>query len=233
MAKVSDFVATAMADLGYKESPTGSNHTKYGEFMGLQNQPWCMSAIQYWAHKAQVALPVRTGSCTVFMQVAKDTGRWVTTHYRVGDIVIFQWGNGSRHCGIVQAVLGNKLKTIEGNTAVGNDSNGGEVMLRDRTTEFVLGAYRPKFDGQEDTPMGYEEFLQCLEQYRKELRDNDANNYSAEARSWAVTHGIIFGNGTTPEGQPNYMWADFLTREQFVTMLYRYDQYLRRWGCER
>ena len=230
MARVSDFIATAMADLGYKESPAGSNHTKYGEWIGLQNQPWCMSAIQYWANKAGVALPMKTGSCLNFMNAAKAAGSWVTQNYQIGDIIIFQWASGQRHCGILYQVLGNKLQTIEGNTAVGNDSNGGEVMLRNRTNEFVLGAYRPKFDEQEDAPMGYEEFLQFLEQYRKELRDNDANNYSAEARSWAVMHGIIFGNGTTPDGQPNYMWADFLTREQFVTMLYRYDQYLRRWG---
>ena len=78
--------------------------------------------------------------------------------------------------------------------------------------------------------MGYEEFLKFLEQYRTELRDNDANNYSESARTWAIAHGIIQGNGNAPDGQPNYMWADFLTSEQFVTMLYRFDQYLRRWG---
>ena len=230
MARVSDFIATAMADLGYKESPAGSNHTKYGEWIGLQNQPWCMSAIQYWATKAGVALPMKTGSCLSFMNAAKAAGSWVTQNYQIGDIIIFQWASGQRHCGILYQLLGNKLQTIEGNTAVGNDSNGGEVMLRDRTTDFVLGAYRPKFDAQEDNSMSYEEFLNCLERYRSELRDNDANNYSTEDRNWATLHGIIFGNGTTPEGQPNYMWADFLTREQFVTMLYRYDQYLRRWG---
>lgn len=230
MARASDFINVALADLGYKESPFGSNHTKFGAWIGLQNQPWCMSAIQYWADKAQVALPVRTGSCTALMNASKRVGNWVTKNYQIGDIVIFQWKNGQRHCGIVQSVCGNNLKTIEGNTAVGNDSNGGEVMLRDRTTDFVLGAYRPKFDEQEDTPMDYEEFLKCLEQYRNELRDNDANNYSESARTWATAHGIIQGNGTTLEGQPNYMWADFLTREQCVTMLYRFDQYLRRYG---
>ena len=78
--------------------------------------------------------------------------------------------------------------------------------------------------------MDYEKFMQFLTQYRAELRDNDANSYSQEARQWAILHGIIQGNDTASDGQPNYMWADFLTREQFVTMLYRYDQYLRRWG---
>ena len=226
MANVEDFIATALADVGYKESPAGSNHTKYGAWIGLQNQPWCMSAIQYWAHKVGLVLPAKTGSCTSLMYAAKIAGQWVTGSYKKGDIVIFEWSNGSRHCGIVYGVCSNNLTTIEGNTAYGNDSNGGEVMLRDRTYDYVLGAVRPNFQ-KEDTSMSYNQFVQYLTQYRNELRDNDANDYSREARQWAIANGIIQGNGTTLEGQPNYMWADFLTREQFVTMLYRYDCYVR------
>lgn len=226
MANVEDFIATALADVGYKESPAGSNHTKYGAWIGLQNQPWCMSAIQYWANKVGLVLPAKTGSCTTLMYAAKSAGQWVTGSYKKGDIVIFEWSNGSRHCGIVYGVCSNSLTTIEGNTAYGNDSNGGEVMLRDRTYDYVLGAVRPNFQ-REGTSMSYNQFVQYFSQYRNELRDNDVNDYSREARQWAIANGIIQGNGTTLEGQPNYMWADFLTREQFVTMLYRYDLYLR------
>lgn len=229
MVTRSNFIAVALSDVGYKEYPSGSNHTKYGDWIGLQNQPWCMSAVQYWAHKAGVQLPVKTGSCTTLMNAAKASGQWVTSNYQQGDIAIFQWADGKRHCGIMRTILDDCCVTIEGNTAVGNDSNGGEVMLRERPYKFVLGAVRPKFD-EEDAPMDYEKFMQFIAQYRAELRDNDANSYSQEARQWAILHGIIQGNDTTPEGQPNYMWADFLTREQFITMLYRYDQYLRRWG---
>ena len=59
---------------------------------------------------------------------------------------------------------------------------------------------------------------------RKELQDNDASNYSAEARAWATSNGLIAGNGTTVNGEPNCMWGDVLTREQFVTVLYRWAQ---------
>lgn len=226
MGTRSNFVSTALADLGYRESPSNSNRTKYGEWIGLQGQPWCMSAVQYWAHKADVRLPVKTGSCTTLMNAAKQTGQWVTDNYRAGDIVIFEWSNGQRHCGIVALNLGNYLQTVEGNTAYGNDSNGGEVMLRERAFSCILGAVRPAFE-KEDVFVDYEQFKQLLNRYREELRDNDANNYSVTARDWAVREGIIQGNGTTPEGQPNYMWADFLTREQFVTMLYRFYNTLR------
>lgn len=225
MATATQFVNVAMKDLGYKESPACSNMTKFGKWIGLQGQPWCMSAVQYWASNAGVKLPLKTGSCTSLMDASKRVGNWVTKNYQIGDIVIFQWKNDSRHCGIVQSVCGNKLKTIEGNTAVGNDSNGGEVMLRNRTTEFVLGAVRPTFE-QEVTPMEYEQFVKLLNEYRNELRDNDSNAYSEEARNWATSTGLIQGNGTTPDGQPNYMWADFLTREQFITVLYRFAKKL-------
>lgn len=225
MGTVKQFITTAYSDLGYKESPYGSNKTKFGEWIGLQGQPWCMSAVQYWAYKAGVQLPARTGSCTVLKDAAIKAGQWVTSGYKQGDIIIYQWKNGMRHCGILFETFGNTIKTIEGNTAVGNDSNGGEVMLRNRTTEFVLGAVRPTFE-QEVVNVDYEQFMKLLNEYRNELRDNDSNAYSEEARNWAISTGLIQGNGTTPDGQPNYMWADFLTREQFITVLYRFAQKL-------
>ena len=222
MATATQFINIAMQDLGYKESPANSNMTKFGKWIGLQGQPWCMSAVQYWANNAGVKLPLKTGSCKTLMDAAKRVGQWVTSGYKTGDILIFQWKNGQRHCGIVVSTSDKIIKTIEGNTAVGNDSNGGEVMLRDRTTEFVLGAVRPTFE-QEVVNVDYEQFIKLLNEYRNELRDNDSNAYSEEARNWAISTGLIQGNGgTTPDGQPNYMWADFLTREQFITVLYRF-----------
>ena len=225
MGTVKQFITTAYSDLGYKESPYGSNKTKFGEWIGLQGQPWCMSAIQYWAYKAGVQLPARTGSCTVLKDAAIKAGQWVTGGYKQGDIIIYQWKNGMRHCGVLFETFGNTIKTIEGNTGIGNDSNGGEVMLRNRTTEFVLGAVRPTFE-QEVVNVDYEQFMKLLNEYRSELRDNDSNAYSEEARNWATSTGLIQGNGTTPDGQPNYMWADFITREQFITVLYRFAKKL-------
>jgi hypothetical protein len=61
---------------------------------------------------------------------------------------------------------------------------------------------------------------------RKDLQDNDSGTWSKEAREWATSTGLIEGNGTEINGEPNYMWADLLTREQFVTVLYRYAKML-------
>jgi len=59
---------------------------------------------------------------------------------------------------------------------------------------------------------------------RAELQDNDCGQWSAEVRQWALDMGLITGNGTVINGEPNYMWQDLVTREQFVTVLYRLAQ---------
>lgn len=76
----------------------------------------------------------------------------------------------------------------------------------------------------EDDDMDVARFKELWGEMRKELQDNDSGKYSEEARAWATSTGLIAGNGTEINGEPNYMWADVLTREQFVTVLYRFAQ---------
>ena len=148
MATARDVLNIARNDLGYKESPAGSNRTKYGEWYGLNGQPWCMMAIQFWLNQAGVPAPLKTASCGSFMRAAQTHGQWVTGNYQPGDIVIMDFpGNKFRtdHCGIVVTALTDGVRTIEGNTGVGNDSNGGEVMERTRPLSVIIGAYRPHY----------------------------------------------------------------------------------------
>ena len=63
---------------------------------------------------------------------------------------------------------------------------------------------------------------ELLNEVRRDLQDNDSGQYSAEARAWALRVGLIAGNGTEIDGEPNCMWQDFLTREQLVTVLFRF-----------
>ena len=63
---------------------------------------------------------------------------------------------------------------------------------------------------------------------RKELQDNDSGVWSAEAREWATSIGLIEGNGTQINGEPNYAWADVLTREQMAVLLYRFAKMMGR-----
>lgn len=76
----------------------------------------------------------------------------------------------------------------------------------------------------EDDDMDVARFSELFREMRKDLQDNDSGQYSEAARKWAVETGLIAGNGTTINGEPNCMWQDFLTREQLVTVLYRFAQ---------
>lgn len=72
--------------------------------------------------------------------------------------------------------------------------------------------------------MDLNEFAQLFDELRKTLQDNDCGAYSQEAREWAIHKGLIAGNRTMINGSLNCMWQDFLTREQFVTVLHRFYQ---------
>ena len=73
----------------------------------------------------------------------------------------------------------------------------------------------------EDDDMDVERFKELWREMRKELQDNDASAYSEEARKWAVDNGIIRGGNSD---EFNGMWEDMMTREQLVTVLYRFAQ---------
>ena len=82
--------------------------------------------------------------------------------------------------------------------------------------------YREETDEQEDEEMDAATFKKLWQEMRRELQDNDSSAYSQEARAWAVEGGLVSGAGDGKDGEPNYMWEDVLTREQLVTVLYRF-----------
>lgn len=191
----------ARGELGTKESPAGSNQVKYASWYGLPGQPWCVMFVMWVFAQAGVALPTRTASCTLLMNAAKKAGSWVTSGYLPGDVVIYDWGaNGvPDHCGIVESASGSAVTAIEGNTAVGNDSDGGEVMERTRPNAQILGAVRPRYE--EEITM-----------------DNTPSDAHREGVAWAVKNGILLGSGG------DLMLSQPVTREQLCTMLYRLAQ---------
>lgn len=68
------------------------------------------------------------------------------------------------------------------------------------------------------------DFAELFTELRKALQNNKCSEYSLAARDWAISNGLIVGNGTLENGEPNYMWQDFITREQMVTVLHRFVQ---------
>lgn len=151
MATVKELLDIARGELGTKESPAGSNKVKYASWYGLNGQPWCVMFVMWVFSQAGVDLPVKTASCTALMNAAKAYNMWVMSGYQPGDVVIYDWGGDKvpDHCGIVESAGAATVIAIEGNTAIGNNSDGGEVMRRSRATYQILGAIRPKY--QEET----------------------------------------------------------------------------------
>lgn len=84
----------------------------------------------------------------------------------------------------------------------------------------------------EDEDMTVEKLAELLPQamaeYRKSLRDNDCSTWSEDARNWAIGTGLFAGGDPLPDGTPNYMWEDMLTREQAAQLFYRFAQMVGR-----
>ena len=213
MATAKEILAVARRELGYTESPAGSNRTKYGKWFGLDGQPWCMMFVQWCFRQAggQDLLPALTASCGALMRAAQAKGCWVTGGYQPGDVVIYDFpGNNVKtdHCGIVEQLSGGGIMAIEGNTGSGNDADGGQVQRRVRSNKVILGGFRPDYDMEEkeDEVVTYKYLKDVPEKFRPIIND-------------LMTAGIIQGDGSDPIGNGDVI---NLTHDQVRTLVFVY-----------
>lgn len=148
-----DVLKIASRQIGYKESPAGSNSNKFGVWYGCNFQPWCAMFVSYCFFLAGLPLPATTNKgfayCPYGVNWFKQRGRF-DKQPRVGSVVFFDWrGDGvADHVGIVEAInRDGSLTTIEGNTSSNNNSNGGEVQRRVRLLGSILGFGHPSYNG--------------------------------------------------------------------------------------
>jgi peptidoglycan hydrolase-like protein with peptidoglycan-binding domain len=145
-------IDTAAAENGTKESPANSNKTKYGQWYGLDGEKWCAIFVSFVYHHAghpleEIDRPKGYQSCQSGFNFWKKKKRF-TNQPEPGDIVLFDW-TGDDHCdhtGIFVQWLDagkTKFQSWEGNTAQGNDSDGGQVMLRERRRTAVAAFVTP------------------------------------------------------------------------------------------
>ena len=52
----------------------------------------------------------------------------------------------TQHVGIVERVVGDWVYTIEGNTSLTSNDNGGAAMRCKRNPKLITGAYRPGYN---------------------------------------------------------------------------------------
>lgn len=224
MASSEELLELARGEIGTKETPAGSNRVKYntayyGREVSGEAYPWCCVFL-WWLFRTCGAAELfygggRTASCGTLMDYARRNGLLVTDDYRPGDLVFFRFSGrgGPQHVGILESVQSGVLVTIEGNTGVGNDTNGGQVQRRIRARRFAMGAYRPDY---EEETMTQQQFDAMMEQWLERRAGQEPGAFSAEARAWAERIGLIKGDAA---GRKQY--KSFCTREQLMTFLYR------------
>jgi hypothetical protein len=132
----------AIGELGYVESPNGSNRNKFGAWYGMDGVPWCAIFVtwcfevgaggsdsfakgSYYSYVPYVVSDARNGR----------RGLSATSTPIPGDLVCYDWqGDGTfDHIGIFKSGSYYEFHAIEGNTSTSNQSNGGQVMDRARS----------------------------------------------------------------------------------------------------
>lgn len=101
-------------------------------------------------------------------------------------------------------------------------------LAADVTAQLGVASHENQEIDEEDEDMTLDRFKELMKEYREELQDNDCGAWSAEAREWAINSGMINGVGTDADGNPNYAWADTLTREQAAALFYRFAKLIGR-----
>lgn len=209
MATVRELLDIARGELGTTESPAGSNNVKYNTayygrevYDGLWGTTfaWCVVFL-WWCFRQAGAAGLfyggsKTASCRQLLSYHK---RQAVTDYQPGDIIFYNFHGKktAEHVGICESAGGSSIVSIEGNTGVGNDANGGAVMRRTRPLGQIVGAYRPAYD-------------------KEVTMDNTPSPAHKEGVEWAIANGILTGNS---EG--DLMLSQPVTRQQMCTMLYR------------
>jgi hypothetical protein len=140
-------IKIAEGQIGIVESPPNSNKTKYGKWFGLDGVPWCGIFVSWVYDQAKRPLGnvgFKKGFAGCPYAVAHYAKiKAVTTDPKPGDIVFFDWNKDGRsdHTGLFEKWIDQskgEFETIEGNTSLTNQSNGGQVMRRKRNKTSVL-----------------------------------------------------------------------------------------------
>ncbi len=184
MATATKIIDKARSYIGVKESPAGSNNVifntdYYGHPVYGSNYHWCctfvwdifrMCGASNLFYNGQ-----KTASCTTVLRWAEQCGLIVNKSYgKKGDIILFDW-DGSGDADHIGLIVGKNsdgtYTTVEGNTAVGNDSNGGQVMER-RRGSCIRAVIRPQYEPEHVDPIPPNKPTKPIKDYRVNYRSH-------------------------------------------------------------
>lgn len=138
----------AVSQVGTKESPAYSNRVLYSNWYGIIGS-WCAMFIT-WCFVQVGSKRFSKGSRYAYVPYVYSDARYgrnglhLTTNPVRGDLVVYQFPGFSEpdHIGIFDRWVNRtrgEFATVEGNTSLSSNDNGGEVMRRTRYTFQVKG----------------------------------------------------------------------------------------------
>lgn len=160
--KIDSILTIAQQEVGIKEYPAGSNNVKYNtwyygrevhdhDINATVTYPWCCVFIA-WLFRG-TTLVKKTAGCSDMLSWFRSRGQVVDKPQK-GDLVFFKFKTNNRdtnHIGIVKDATQwpKSIITIEGNTSVTSNDNGGCVMERTRSKSNIVAFGRPAYDDAE------------------------------------------------------------------------------------
>lgn len=220
----------AEEQLGMVEYPPNSNNViynthYYGREVNGSEYSWCMVFIWWLFRRAGLSHLIFDGDKTAYVPAliawAKRKGLTVAEP-RAGDLVCFDFnGNGKAdHIGICTAYDGRRVTTIDGNTGVGNEANGGAVMKRTRYKKYIVCVIRPRYETEgnelfDPEKLTAEQVKALADRLIAVLKELPPSAWSEEARAWAEDNGIITGDESG-----NRQYKKFCTREEVVQLMF-------------
>lgn len=119
----------------------------YGREVSGDNYPWCCAFIWVGFNKNNMSNlfcgGTKTAYCPFVVHWARTHNQWITSGYREGDLILFDWDNDgvADHIGYCIGVSGNTVITIEGNA--------GDKVSQCYRVDNIMGAYRPAYSAEQ------------------------------------------------------------------------------------
>ena len=136
-------LAAAAREIGYREGK--NKHNKFGEWFGMDNQPWCVIFAAAWCYNQAGIVGDIVGrkyaegglySCSQTLNWYKEhQPECITDNPVRGCLVIFDFPDtvyATDHMGLFVSKTDYKITTIDGNTSNVSQGNGGWVEQRQR-----------------------------------------------------------------------------------------------------
>lgn len=230
MSKRDEIIEIALSQKGYTEGP--NNDTKYGEWYGLNYNPWCAIFVSWCAFQVGIldSLIPKFAGCTTGFRLMSDMGITTKEHIvpKKGDLIFFDWDRSGDydHVGIVTDANESSVWTVEGN----HDDNV-DTYVYPINASYIAGYARPKY---EDEPSPAPTPLPDYKDYVYEYQVAWNKTYGARYNTYLEEDGIF---GPETEKSKNKVYLKYYMENPLVEWCQKRLKYhkgydLGKYGCD-